>query len=110
MAFSEDVIGVCLRESGEVAFDVGANVGLVSAALSKNFEKVHSFEPDPRCHDLFQSNLEANCALNVNLYKIGLSSKDQSLTFNLGTEVGHSTLEDTHITRLESSMYIESRA
>ena len=109
VAFSEDVIGVCLKESGQVAFDVGANVGLISAALSKNFEKVYSFEPDPRCHDLFYSNLEANCARNVNLHKIGLSSKEGTLAFNLGTEVGHSTLEAAHITHLESSISIKSR-
>ena len=75
IAFSEDLIDVCLKESGQVAFDVGANIGLITAALSKKFEKVHSFEPGPRCHDLFHSNLEANCARNVTLHKIGLSSK-----------------------------------
>jgi FkbM family methyltransferase len=100
---------VCLKESGQVAFDVGANVGLISAALSMNFEKVHSFEPDPRCHDIFHSNLEANCARNVTLHKIGLSSKEGPLAFNLGAEVGHSTLEGAHITSLESSISIESR-
>jgi FkbM family methyltransferase len=100
---------MCLKESGQVAFDVGANVGLISTALSKNFEEVHSFEPDPRCHDLFHSNLGANCAQNVKLHKIGLSSKDESLAFNLGAELGHSTLEGAHITRLESSIFIESR-
>lgn len=109
ITFSEDVIGVCLMESGQISFDVGANVGLISAALSRNFEKVYSFEPDPRCHDLFHSNLEANCARNVNLHKIGLSSKEGPLEFNLGTEVGHSTLEGAHITSLESSISIESR-
>jgi FkbM family methyltransferase len=109
VAFSEDVIRASLEESGQIAFDVGANVGLISAALSKNFEEVHSFEPDPRCHDLFHSNLDANCARNVKLHKVGLSSKDKSQAFNLGAELGHSTLEGAHITRLESSICIESR-
>ena len=33
----------------------------------------------------------------------------KSLAFNLGAEVGHSTLEGAHITSLESSISIESR-
>jgi FkbM family methyltransferase len=109
VAFSEDVMGVCLKESRQVVVDAGANVGRIAVALSKNFDKVHSFEPDPRCHDRFHSNLDANCARNVNLHNIGLSSKDESLAFNLGAELGHSTLEGAHITRLESSIFIESR-
>jgi FkbM family methyltransferase len=109
LSYKKDVIGVCLKESGQVAFDVGDYVGLISAALSKNFEKVHSFEPDPRCHDLFHSNLEANCARNVNLYKIGLSSKEEEMVFNLGAEVEHITLEGAHIASLESPISIESR-
>lgn len=98
---------------GQVAVDIGANVGLVSLLLGKKVGKggrVHAFEPGPP----FFARLKRNIALNreyksvFSLYRVGLSDQGcvlkwqedphhpgrGSLQGPLGTEVPVTTLDE----------------
>lgn len=55
---------------GEIAVDVGANIGFYSYALSKLCARVEAFEPNPACIAV----LEAYGARNIRTHNVGLSS------------------------------------
>ena len=60
-------LGDFLRE-GNCAFDVGANIGALSVAMSRmvgNSGQVHAFEPNARIVEKLRNNLEADRATNV---------------------------------------------
>lgn len=46
-----------------VALDVGANVGIYAAILSRRFGQVICFEPNPVCREYLRKVLPANCLL-----------------------------------------------
>lgn len=58
----EEFTGLILKEikSGDVVFDIGACVGLVSVHAAKTGARVYSFEPDP----YYRSRLKRNLSLN----------------------------------------------
>ena len=84
------------RLGGEQFFDVGANFGLYTIAVSNKFAhaKVHAFEPDWRDLDQFHG----YCFLNelgpdrVTVHPYGLSDREGSLPFRLmpATSTGQS--------------------
>ena len=58
---------------GEIAFDIGANVGQASQVLAKNFSKVYAFEP---CIESFEALLKVSQQYpNIIPYNIAVSSK-----------------------------------
>ena len=61
--------------SGEIALDVGANIGWYSVLLSRLSEpdaRIFAFEPDPESYRLLLRNLEANGARNVTPFNVAL--------------------------------------
>jgi FkbM family methyltransferase len=61
-------------KSGDIVFDVGANLGFFTALFSKlvgNTGVVHSFEPSPRIFKKLQEVIEANHLANVVAHNIG---------------------------------------
>ena len=63
---------------GDVVYDVGANVGLYTALLSKTVGatgRVISFEPDPQNYEHLQDNLKLNEASNVKWYRKALGER-----------------------------------
>jgi hypothetical protein len=46
-AFEKEVTQAVLRIRGKLFLDIGANMGYYSALLSRNFERILAFEPDP---------------------------------------------------------------
>lgn len=66
-------------------FDVGANVGLYSQAIVKNFKNkiiVHSFEPSKKTFDSLTKNInsDASCKNIVALHNFGFGDKEETLT------------------------------
>jgi hypothetical protein len=64
-------------ESGDIVFDVGANIGWYSIILSKYFSgvQVHSFEPDPENFKILKFNVALNNFENVISNNIGLGKQ-----------------------------------
>lgn len=65
---------------GDVALDIGANIGWYSIVLSKvmpESAKIYSFEPDPLNYGLLSDNLLLNKTTNVFPIKKALSNKNE---------------------------------
>lgn len=77
--FDPKISWVCSRvlRPGDVALDVGANLGAVTAVMSKCVGpkgQVHSFEPNPVMHRRLQASLERNHWSNVIIHPVALGA------------------------------------
>jgi len=73
--------------SGDVVYDLGANVGiytLLASVLTGPSGRVYSFEPVPRNLRFLQKHLELNRIANVNVMDLAISSNDGCGQFDLG--------------------------
>ena len=69
-------------KKGDVAIDVGANIGYFSVILSKIVGpegRVYAFEPTTKYHEILKRNLKANGIANCEISRLGLSNKRQAL-------------------------------
>ena len=79
---SEFLIKNIKLSSGEIAIDVGANLGWFSVLLhrvSNPKSKIYSFEPDPHNFQLLEYNLKRNHCNNVSAVKSAISDKTDEL-------------------------------
>lgn len=60
--------------TGTTAFDVGANLGVYSLALSTRFARVIALEPEPRSAALLERTLRSNSISNVELHRVAASN------------------------------------
>jgi FkbM family methyltransferase len=69
-------------KSGDVIFDIGANIGLFSLFISENVTDLHiyAFEPIPQVFDVLTANLAHNSA-DIRAYNVGLADKEGTLEF-----------------------------
>jgi FkbM family methyltransferase len=88
-------VNQCLRE-GDVALDVGAQIGLYTLTFSKAVGasgRVFSFEPDPRNRERLLGNAALNdFARNVTLVPVALSDSAGQATFYRSSNLGHSSM------------------
>lgn len=82
----------------EVAFDLGANKGLVSCFLSQRSKTVHSFEPGRDTSIAAKRNLMLNKIDNVTWNEMAVGSKNEKMKFyDYGMEnSGHNSLLQVH--------------
>ena len=78
--------------AGDVVYDIGANIGLVSLALALNgAEKkpvVHAFEPEPNNAYALRANLAANAVRSVEVHELALGDRKGTVTLYLDRHVG----------------------
>lgn len=73
-----------LRQArGDLAIDVGGNIGYCTLSLAKNFKKVIAVEPDPRSRKILGKNINLNKLKNVDVYGIAFSNKVGEMRFGL---------------------------
>jgi FkbM family methyltransferase len=80
-----------LVDHNKLAIDVGANYGMYTYGLSRFFEQVEAFEPQPECAEtiIAYSNFLAKVGKNnINVYKVGLSNMKGLLTLNIPIKDG----------------------
>jgi FkbM family methyltransferase len=63
------------KAAGQIAMDVGANIGNHSLFLSDIFARVVAFEPNALTRSLLHTNLEMNDIENVDVRAVGLSDR-----------------------------------
>lgn len=70
--------------SGSPIIDVGANIGVVTLLLAKQFpgRHVHAFEPGPTTFDTLQKNVKLNGFTNVSCHRIALSDSVGEISFD----------------------------
>ena len=79
---------VCSRLLGEgdVALDIGANIGMVTILMSRlvgGSGRVHAFEPNPSLLPLLRQVIERNQLANVRLHPIALGSREDTLELKI---------------------------
>lgn len=76
-------------KEGDVVVDVGAYIGVFSLLASErvgNKGCVYAFEPVPRNYERLMRNLKVNQVKNVKAYNLGLSDKNETLSFSVPRE------------------------
>ena len=74
---------------GDVALDIGANLGLISWRLAKQVGaagQVHSFEPNPAMQAYIEATLARNPALPVRLHRVALGAEAAVLSLTIPKE------------------------
>lgn len=75
-----------LVRPGDLALDIGANLGLVTMLLSRLVGpagRVLAFEPNPRLASLISAALRSNDRANVRLHEVALGARDEVLTLSV---------------------------
>lgn len=75
--------------AGDVALDIGGNIGLQSIRMSKavgHYGKVFAFEPLTHLQEKFERNLKLNKAGNVKLFPYALSNNESEADFHINTK------------------------
>jgi FkbM family methyltransferase len=97
-----------LINDGDTIFDIGANIGWYSNHIAKKFRNstIYSFEPIPETFNQISANVELNCATNIRLNNLALSSKKEKLTFYYsptvtGASSSQNITENQSMTKLE---------
>lgn len=78
-------------KQGDVAYDIGANIGIYTIFLAKkvgNTGKIITFEPDSRNFDSLKKNININQLNNVFSQKVALGDKDGKGTLYINKRVG----------------------
>jgi FkbM family methyltransferase len=77
-----------LLQAGDVALDIGANLGVVTLAMAKFVGpsgRVHSFEPNPLMQRLLRQSIERSYR-NVSLHNVALGSEDAEMSLYFSVE------------------------
>jgi FkbM family methyltransferase len=92
---AEQKFWASLNLQGKIAYDVGAFQGLITLLLASRAKKVVAFEPNTRNYKRLMENLALNHIENVEVRKVGVSSKHESRTM-VGSPLmpGGSSLDD----------------
>jgi len=79
--------------SGNIAIDVGANIGSYTLRLARNFRQVLAFEPNPQVSSILRMNVAANKFHNVTVNQIALSEAEGMLPIHIDPKhEGHGSL------------------
>ena len=70
---------------GRTMLDIGANVGNHAIYLSRNFETVHCFEPNPVAVTRLTDNIRLNGVQNITVHPVGLGDVAADLPFHENT-------------------------
>jgi FkbM family methyltransferase len=77
--------------------DIGANIGLVSAAMGKVLKAraIHSFEPNPNTFNILKHNIQANCR-GAFAHCVALSDSDTTLQMSvIENDAGSSSVQES---------------
>lgn len=91
---------------GDIVFDVGANLGLLSLLTAKLVGPaghIHAFEPNPELCRLFEATVLHNSLTNVTLHPFALGASEGSLNLHIPTSNSgaasliHTSRPDTYV-------------
>lgn len=108
LLLEEFIIKKLPNSKKHASIDMGANIGNHSVFLSKFFNKVYSFEPNPRVYDVLSINSRYFAASkNIIPYNMGLSDKSGKLPFEIfPTNIGGSRVKSVDIVKKSNDKII----
>jgi FkbM family methyltransferase len=80
------VLRMYAEHNVDTFFDVGANIGLYSVMLGKEFKTIHSFEPNPVAFKRLRTNIFLN-DLNIRVNQVGVSKTNGEMFLDTKGEV-----------------------
>ena len=85
-AFVARILGAI--QPGDVAYDVGANIGVISMLMAgcEGVRAVHSFEPEPRNADHLGRSAQLNGFSHVAVHEIALGDADGTISLHVFSE------------------------
>lgn len=86
---------------GNVFVDIGANQGIYSIALSRNFREVYAFEPNPKMIVVLRERIAMNNVPNIKVLPIALADRIGRATLYLDPHEGFSGSTDTILPHFE---------
>ena len=93
-------------QTGEwVFYDIGANIGFFSILAAHCWQgkgTIIAFEPSPITHRFLKRNIAVSGHRNIQAYRIGVSSKSGSATFDTSLGRGEQKLSDTGNATIET--------
>lgn len=92
----EPKVSKVLRQfRGKLFVDIGANQGIYSILLARNFEKVYAFEPNPQVASILRGELAKRRIRNVRLFQTALADRNGRTILFLDPHVGFGGSADT---------------
>jgi FkbM family methyltransferase len=91
-------------KAGDVAYDIGANIGVYSVILAKtvgNSGKIISFEPEKESYERLLENLKVNNLENVKVFREALGESDKEGKLYLGKTTGNFSLINVYEEELD---------
>jgi FkbM family methyltransferase len=79
---------------GDLVFDVGANMGVVSHWFAQRCEHVHAFEPHPDNIDTISSQMKLRNNKNITLHTFALGKENTEMQLHVKGFHGHHSLGD----------------
>jgi FkbM family methyltransferase len=104
-------------KEGDIVFDIGANIGMVSIYLAKKypFLKIYSFEPVPENYSSLINNIKLNDVSNVFAYNLGVYKNNSKMKFIMrpdnsggGTMFSQKTELDDHFVSMIDCKSLDS--
>lgn len=90
------VQGIVKKDDMNICVDIGANLGFVSALLSKKCKSVISFEPEPKNAARIKDLIELNQIKNIEIIQKAVADKPGKLKFYTSTAHAHHSLGLAH--------------
>jgi len=78
------------RNGYKIFIDIGANVGGITLAVLKNFERCIGFEPSEKPYKQFKKIIEKKKISNVTIYPHAVGEKKETKPFYVSQELGNS--------------------
>jgi len=97
LSFEEEVIGRIAEslQPGDVFYDVGANIGVVSVAVGAARREagvtIHAFEPEARNADHLRRNLDLNRLDDAAVHRLALGAESGTIRLYVTGEAGEGT-------------------
>jgi len=88
-------------KDNDIALDIGANIGIYTRYLAKNFNRVESFEPIQQAYKY----IEALELQNVKLHKVALSNEQKKNFINVPVKGGVFRFGNSSIENFAGSKY-----
>jgi FkbM family methyltransferase len=93
-AFEKEVTQAVLRIRGKLFLDIGANMGYYSALLSKNFERILAFEPDPYSMKMLRATVAAGRLCNVTTLSQAVSDRNGTAILHIDPKGSAASITD----------------